>query len=65
MHAVVSTNVRKVGYDSSTRTMRVEFKSSRVYDYLGVSEDLYRQMLQPHPWRRLRRQVLTHTAIPR
>jgi len=65
MQGVTSENVARVGYDSSTRTMRVEFKSGGTYDYLDVSPDLYRRMLQPHPWRDIGEHVKAHRFIPR
>ncbi|WP_370359570.1 KTSC domain-containing protein [Kribbella pratensis] len=60
MHHVTSTNVRAVGYDSSTRTMRVAFLNGRVYDYYDVGQALFEQMLLPHPWRRLGFAVRRH-----
>lgn len=46
-----TTNVRAVGYEPSTRTMRVQFRSGGVYDYYGVDPHLFEQMLLPNPWR--------------
>ncbi|WP_373283624.1 KTSC domain-containing protein [Arthrobacter liuii] len=60
MTPVVSTNVRSVGYDRLTATMRVEFKNGGVYDYYGVSPELVESMLLPNPWRRLGRLVREH-----
>ena len=60
MHPATSTNVRAVGYEPSTRTMRVQFRSGGVYDYYGVDPHLFEQMLLPNPWRRIGRLVKTH-----
>jgi len=59
MHPVVSTNVVAVGYDATTRTMRVQFGSG-TYEYSNVDDSLYQSMLLPHPWRRVGRQVKAH-----
>ena len=45
---VSSSNVRSIGYDSDTQTLEVEFLSGWVYQYYGVSEFLYEQMMQAH-----------------
>jgi len=33
-----SSNVKAVGYDEDTKTLRVEFLKGGVYDYIGVPE---------------------------
>lgn len=63
MHPVISNNVHSVGYDHATRVMRVAFRSGGLYDYPGVAPELYAQMLQPHPWRRVGRAVMAHTPV--
>lgn len=60
MHPATSTNVLAVGYEASTRTMRVQFRSGGVYDYYGIGPHLLEQMLLPNPWRRVGRFVRTH-----
>ena len=35
-HAVVSTSVAGVGYDATSRTLELEFRSGAVYHYLDV-----------------------------
>ncbi len=60
MHPATSTNVRAVGYEPATRTMRVQFRSGGVYDYYGVDPHLFEQMLLPNPWRLGGRLVKTH-----
>ena len=53
MTTVVSDNVRAVGYDYATQTLRVQFWSGGVYEYYGVPPHLYEAFLLPHPWRRI------------
>jgi hypothetical protein len=53
MHPATSTNVAQVGYESSTRTLRVLFRSGGLYDYDGCDAALFEQMLLPNPWRRV------------
>lgn len=60
MHPTTSTNVRAVGYEPSTRTMRVQFRSGGVYEYHDIDPLLFEEMLGPHPWRRVGRTVKKH-----
>lgn len=64
MHPVTSDEVRAVGYDPRTRTMRVQFLGGRTYEYDNVDPALFEQMLLPHPWRRVGRLVRTHHYRP-
>lgn len=41
---VSSSNVESVGYDEQSETLEVEFKNGTVYQYFGVSEQVYRQL---------------------
>jgi len=63
MTGVVSENVRAVGYDAVSRTLRVEFRSGGTYDYFNVDESLYRQLLHPHPWHRVGPLVRRHRNV--
>ena len=45
-HQVASSNIRAIGYDTTTQTLEVEFLSGWVYQYYGVSEFLHRQFMQ-------------------
>jgi len=45
MTPVSSTNLASVGYDSETRTLRVEFKSGAVYEYYNVPEAEYQGLI--------------------
>jgi hypothetical protein len=60
LQSVISTNVLAAGYQTSTRTMRVQFRSGGIYDYFDVDPGLFEQMLLPNPWRRIGRLVKTH-----
>jgi hypothetical protein len=60
MTPVTSTNLRAVGYDYRSRTLRVEFLSGGVYDYYGVNPALFEQLLLPNPWRRVGKLVRAH-----
>ncbi|WP_435081604.1 KTSC domain-containing protein [Clavibacter michiganensis] len=62
MHSVISTNVQAVGYDNSSRTLRVQFQSGGIYDYYEVAPSLYQEMLQPNPWRRVGRKIKAHVT---
>ena len=60
MQVVLSSNVHSVGYDETSRAMRVQFQSGGLYEYSGVNPELYASMLQPHPWSRLGDRVKKH-----
>ena len=60
MQTVVSSNVAAVGYDKPSGVLRVQFKRGGTYEYFGVREALFEEMLLPHPWRRVGRQVKAH-----
>lgn len=57
---VISENVRAFGYDPSTATLRIAFRSGGVYDYFDVHPSLAERMLQPHPWRRVGESIKAH-----
>ena len=57
---VISDAVREVEYDPATRTMRVVFRDGGVYDYFDIDPALHREMLTPHPWRRVGLRVKGH-----
>ena len=60
MTPVISDNVLSVGYEGSTKTLRVAFRSGGVYDYFGIEQSIFDRMLQPHPWRSVGRIVKAH-----
>ena len=43
---VASSNIRSIGYDSTTQTLEVEFLSGWVYQYYGVPEVIHQEMMQ-------------------
>ncbi len=44
-HQVASSNIRAIGYDSTTQTLEVEFQSGWVYQYYGVPENLNQKIM--------------------
>jgi hypothetical protein len=54
---VLSDRIVEVGYEQRTRHLRVEFRDGAVREYAGVDIGLYHQVLQPHPWRRVGKQL--------
>ena len=43
---VASSNIRSIGYDSTTQTLEVEFQSGWVYQYYGVPASLNENIMQ-------------------
>lgn len=43
---VASSNIRSVGYDPQTQTLEVEFINGTIYQYYGVPENIYDQMMR-------------------
>jgi hypothetical protein len=43
---VSSTNLAAVGYDATTQTLEVEFHGGRVYQYYGVPQQMYEELMQ-------------------
>ncbi len=44
MQFVDSSNIERIGYDSNSSTLRVEFKSNRTYDYFNVPENVFNEL---------------------
>lgn len=44
MQFVDSSNIKRIGYDSNSNTLRVEFKSNRTYDYSNVPENIFNEL---------------------
>jgi KTSC domain len=45
-----SGKLRAAGYDESSRTMEIEFVNGDVFEYKGVSRELFRQLMaSPSP----------------
>ena len=45
MTPIDSTAVARVGYDPAKRVLRVEYTNERIYDYLNVPPQIYKQLL--------------------
>jgi hypothetical protein len=43
---VASSNIRSIGYDPQTQTLEVEFLNGTVYQYFGVPQNIYDQMMR-------------------
>ena len=43
---VRSSSISHVGYDRRTRTLEVEFRNGRAYQYLGVPPQIYHELMQ-------------------
>jgi hypothetical protein len=42
---VTSTNLRSVGYDSTSQILEIEFHSGGIYQYLNVPSNVYSSLL--------------------
>lgn len=63
---IQSDNVRAAGYDSNTRVMTVQFINGALYEYYGVTSDLWTSFVaaQPHPWSQVGYPRLVQGGIP-
>ena len=43
---VSSTNLATIGYDTKTQTLEVEFHGGRVYQYYGVPENMFDEVMR-------------------
>lgn len=43
--SVSSSNLQSVGYDPLTKTLEIEFKSSGLYQYYGVPEEVFIELM--------------------
>ena len=50
--SIQSNNVNAAGYDAASMVMTVQFKNGALYEYYGVSPELWVSFVaaQPHPW---------------
>ena len=44
--SVISSNIRTVGYDPEASTLEVEFRSGGVYQYNGVEQALFDELME-------------------
>jgi len=42
---VVSSNVKAIGYDPEEKTLEVEFLNGGIYQYGGIQQELYDELL--------------------
>jgi hypothetical protein len=42
---VESSNLHSVGYDPDTQTLEIEFSTGGIYEYYGVPDTAYRQLM--------------------
>lgn len=43
---VVSSNLRSVGYDCRSPVLEIEFQNRRLYQYLGVPEEIFVELMR-------------------
>jgi len=44
--SVASSNIASIGYDAPSQILEVEFQSGAIYQYYGVPENMYDQLMQ-------------------
>ncbi len=44
MEFVDSSSIERIGYDSNSGTLRIEFKSNRTYNYFNVPEHVFHEL---------------------
>jgi hypothetical protein len=45
-YAVASSNISSVGYDPDTQTLEIEFLSGSIYQYYGVPNHMYEELMR-------------------
>lgn len=45
-YSVASSNIASIGYDAPSQTLEVEFLSGTIYQYFGVPENMYDELMQ-------------------
>lgn len=63
---IQSDNVRAAGYDAVSMIMTVQFDNGALYEYYGVTADLWTSFVaaQPHPWSQVGYPRLVQGGIP-
>jgi hypothetical protein len=63
---IQSDNVAAAGYEVISQTMTVQFHGGEIYEYYGVSEDIWIEFLQaqPHPWSQVGKPRLVDAGVP-
>ena len=64
--SIQSDNVQAAGYDEASMVMSVQFDNGALYEYYGVSADLWTSFVaaQPHPWSQVGHPRLVNGGIP-
>lgn len=64
--SIQSYNVQAAGYDAASMVMTVQFANGALYEYYGVSSDLWTSFIaaQPHPWSQVGYPRLVQGGIP-
>lgn len=64
--SIQSDNVQMAGYDADGLIMTVQFDNGSIYEYYGVSSDLWTAFLaaQPHPWSAVGYPRLVAAGVP-
>jgi hypothetical protein len=64
--SVLSSNLSGVGYDSSSRTLEIEFVSGRIYRYQDVPQGTYSALLEaPSKGQFFNREIRDHFPYSR
>jgi hypothetical protein len=45
-YSVASSNIASIGYDVASQILEVEFLSGSIYQYYGVPQNMYEQLMQ-------------------
>lgn len=45
-YSVASSNVASIGYDEASQTLEVEFLNGSIYQYYGVPQAMYDELMQ-------------------
>jgi hypothetical protein len=45
-YSVASSNIASIGYDAPSQILEVEFLSGTIYQYFGVPENMYNELMQ-------------------
>ena len=63
---IQSDNVRAAGYDAETLIMTVQFRNGYLYEYYGVSADVWTSFVaaQPNTWSQVGYPSLVQSGIP-
>lgn len=64
--AIQSDNVKAAGYDGASMVMTVQFKNGALYEYYGVSPELWVSFVaaEPHPWSQVGYPRLVQAGLP-